>query len=106
MIKYSFKFSIIANAQALLALAPKTQVIGKAGDLEWAQTVAKPGTSPLGQVVLMLKTVRNNLFHGGKHGEAFWDDPTRVQALLSNAQRFLAELAALGGFDADYVRYY
>jgi hypothetical protein len=54
----------------------------------------------------MLKTVRNNLFHGGKHGEAFWDDPTRVQALLSNAQPVLAELAALGGFDADYVRYY
>lgn len=93
-------------AQALLGLAPKTQVIGGAGNLEWSQTVAKPGTSILGQVVLMLRTVRNNLFHGGKHGEATWDDPKRVQDLLANAQRVLAELALLGGFEADFDRYY
>lgn len=104
--KWEHSYAASRSAQALLDLAPKTQVIGAAGNLEWSTTVARPGTSTLGQVVLMLKTVRNNLFHGAKHGETTWDDPKRVQDLLANAQRVLTELASLGGFEADFDRYY
>lgn len=50
--------------------------------------------------------VRNNLFHGGKHGHDQWDDPTRMRRLLKLTITVLSELAALGEFGGDYDRYY
>jgi len=52
------------------------------------------------------KTVRNNLFHGGKHGSAYWDNPARMTLLLGTTITVLGELARLGGIEADYERYY
>jgi hypothetical protein len=57
-------------------------------------------------VAILLKTVRNNLFHGGKQGAAYWDDPERMRLLLPLSVTILAELAGLGGFEADYTGYY
>jgi len=57
-------------------------------------------------VVTLLKTVRNNLFHGGKHGDDGWDDPERILTLLELSIRVLDELADLADFGADYTRYY
>ncbi|MCC4262658.1 hypothetical protein LL270_18705, partial [Pseudomonas aestusnigri] len=53
-----------------------------------------------------VKTVRNNLFHGGKHGAAGWDDPVRARLLIEMSTAVLAVLAVLGGFTDDYERFY
>ena len=60
----------------------------------------------LDKVVAYAKTVRNNLFHGGKHGHDRWDDPARMRRLLTLTITLLAELAALGNFGGDYDRFY
>ena len=65
-----------------------------------------PGASDLEKVVRLANTVRNNLFHGGKHGVDYWDDPARMQALLTNTIEVINDLAGQAGLAADYARYY
>lgn len=57
-------------------------------------------------VVRLLKTIRNNLFHGGKHGAEGWDDPERTKELLEVGKTILDQLAELATFEADYTQYY
>ena len=54
----------------------------------------------------MLNTVRNNLFHGGKHGDMDMDNIERNIQLLYVSKLVLDQLAEFAGFDADYTRYY
>ncbi|WP_147377713.1 hypothetical protein [Mesorhizobium waimense] len=51
-------------------------------------------TSPLGRVIILCQTVRNNLFHGGKSGPDGWEGPERTKMLLSIVLVILGELAA------------
>jgi len=50
--------------------------------------------------------VRNNLFHGGNHTAAGWDDHARVVFLLKQGIELLDEFAQLAGYQADYERRY
>jgi hypothetical protein len=93
-------------AKRLVALSPKEQVVGRGDSLKWEPVVLRDKVSELKEVVYLLKTVRNNLFHGGKHSEASWDDPVRMKQLLSTATTVLDELATLAAIEADYRRYY
>ena len=95
-----------ASAQSLIALSPQTQVVAEGGRLDWTPTVPKDSMSELGVVVLMLKTVRNNLFHGAKHGAANWDDLERTSELMVSATSILPELAKMAGLETDYCRSY
>lgn len=104
--KWGQHYTVSSSALSLLALSPETQVVAKGGDLDWEPTKAKCGESELGVVVLMLKTVRNNLLHGAKHGTANWDDLTRTSELLTSATTILPEFAKMAGFEADYCRFY
>lgn len=54
----------------------------------------------------MLKTVRNNLFHGGKQGDNDIDSKERNLKLLSLGKVVLDQLARLARFDDDYERSY
>jgi hypothetical protein len=65
-----------------------------------------PGTPQLDQVVTLAKTVRNNVFHGGKHGSFYWDDPDRMRMLLKTTIGVLDDLARIGGLEGDYTGYY
>lgn len=58
------------------------------------------------KVIRLAKTFRNNPFHGGKHGSAYWDDPDRMRLLLPLSVTVLGELVTLGGLEADYTGYY
>lgn len=104
--RWEARYAVTEDAQVLVALAPMTQIVGEARALTWVPVVAEHSTSTLGCVVLMLKTVRNNLFHGGKHGADSWDDPARVRKLLTLCIQVLHELAELGEFSADFDRVY
>ncbi|AZF47913.1 hypothetical protein C4J86_2678 [Pseudomonas sp. R2-7-07] len=39
-----------------------------------------------------MKTVRNNLFHGGKHDAAGWDDVEWMRFLITNSQLYWSTL--------------
>lgn len=92
-------------AKALMEAKPQEEVVTAHG-LDFADLTFSPGTADLDKVVRYAKTVRNNLFHGGKHGSAYWDDPPRMQLLLGTTIKVLADLAALAGITADYERSY
>jgi len=92
-------------AKTLIEASPQRQVVGE-HELTF-EAISFPENCPqLDQVVTLLKTARNNLFHGGKHGSSYWDDPERVRALLAPSITILGELAQHAGFGGDYTRYY
>lgn len=68
---------------------PKKQILQN-GSLQW---VARQGTSgsAIGDVLLSVRTVRNNLFHGGKFPDGMITDPVRNEQLIQDC------LAALQG---------
>ncbi len=46
--------------------------------------------------------MRNNLFHGGKHGSAYWNDPDRMRLLLETTIAVLDDLADQMRLTSDY----
>jgi hypothetical protein len=105
MQKWSEKYAPSAEATALLSFAPETQIVSKNG-LVWQATNLANCPSDLAKVVRLLKTVRNNLFHGGKHGGAGWDDPVRTSKLLANGVAILQQFAEMAEIEADFTQYY
>lgn len=94
-----------AAAKTLMDAKPQEEIV-TANGLDFADLTFSPGTAELDKVVRYAKTVRNNLFHGGKHGSVYWDDPARMNLLLGTTITVLGELARLGGIEADYERHY
>ena len=99
-------YVLSVSAQALITAAPKQQLVGEGEQIIWAPVALGDRSSDLERVVILLKTVRNNLFHGGKHGDANWDDPTRTKSLLMCGKNVIDELAEMSGLGPDYTRYY
>ncbi len=97
-------YSPSVAARQLVAANPVKQVIGE-HCLMFADFVFADGASQLKRVTVLLKTVRNSLFHGGKQGSAFWNHPDRMRLLLPLSVTVLGEPVALGGFEADYTGY-
>ena len=71
-----------AAAIELMEAKPKIQVIGANGDLDFVDEPLAGNMPVLDRVIAHTHTVRNNLFHGGKHGGDNWDDPVRMRLLL------------------------
>jgi len=103
---HSDAYQVSAEAQAILDARPEQQVVGANDELAWRATNLVNCKSDLAQVVRLLQTVRNNLFHGGKHGGAGWDDPARTKLLLTCGIQVLRQFANLGGIEADYEQIY
>lgn len=96
--KYQARYEQSAEGRALIDARPKCQVVGPDRALVWEDLVPDPRRSELGNTVDALNVVRNNLFHGGKHGEKSWDDPVRIRILLTLG---IAVLSCLAELDAD-----
>ncbi|MGA3132458.1 MAG: hypothetical protein ABSD59_16765 [Terracidiphilus sp.] len=77
-------------AKALIELAPKCQVVD-AGKLGW-ETAEQGQADVVGYALFLLRTVRNNLFHGGKyeHGGPI-QDVARDTEILTVALALLGE---------------
>lgn len=95
-----------AEALAILDANPEQQVVEANGELAWRAVNLANCKSDLARVVRLLQTIRNNLFHGGKHGGAGWDDPARTELLLKSGIQVLGQFASLAGIEADYVQIY
>lgn len=98
-------YVVSREALVLVDLRPETQVVGKNG-LSWKPTDLAKCTSDLAKVTLTLKTIRNNLFHGGKHGGEGWDDAQRTSELLATGVAVLHQIADFTGLEADFTQYY
>ncbi len=103
--KWSVNYVPSAAALNLVAANPKRQVVGVT-ELEFRDVGFDDNPSELGKVVRLASTVRNNLFHGGKHGHDNWDDPARTEMLLTLSITLLNELADLAGIENDFRREY
>lgn len=104
--KWQSKYKLTQSAAHMLDLAPKCQVVGANGELSWLPLNLGNFKFELNKVILSLRTVRNNLFHGGKHGVEDWDNGTRACDLLNAGVTILNELSSMASLDADYKRLY
>lgn len=93
------------DAQSLVSLKPSQQKVGNNELLVWEEINVK-NDNELQQVVSTLKTIRNNLFHGGKHSIEGWDDIERTETLLVMGVQVMKEIVKMAGWEDDFERIY
>jgi hypothetical protein len=103
---YGDGYSVSSEANRLIKLHPKRQIISEQGGLDWRPVGIAHCKDDLCKVIVMLAAVRNNLFHGGKHGDADVDSRERNLELLKLGKLVLDQLAQMANFEGDYKRYY
>ena len=91
-----------SSSLRLIELHPNTQIIGANLSLEWQPVNTNSCKNDLHITVKMLKAIRNNLFHGGKHGLPQSDNLHRNLELLNTGLNVLHELADMSNFTDDY----
>jgi hypothetical protein len=104
--EYAAKYALTKSGEKLIQLAPERQEVGPGKQLVWRPVGMDDCKSELCRVVRMLKTLRNNVFHGGKSGGAGWDQPDRTATLLEAGTTELHNLAQLAGIEADLWQRY
>lgn len=101
------KYGLSKAATDLILADPEEQVVAVDGrSLEFRGIVFDDQATDLKKVVKLVRTVRNNLFHGGKHDSAGWDNAARIGSLLPVTIVVLGELASLAGIESDYEGVY
>lgn len=98
-------YHLTPAGQALIDAKPQRQIVSD-GELAFRNVGFNAGATDLERVVRLVNTVRNNLFHGGKHGSDYWDEPDRMRDLLTTTIKTIDDLAAQAGLQGDYERYY
>ncbi|WP_182074029.1 MULTISPECIES: hypothetical protein [unclassified Serratia (in: enterobacteria)] len=106
IVTYNKNFTHSSSTIKIINLHPKRQKISAIGKIEWKDVGVEHCRNELEKTITMIKTVRNNLFHGGKSGDREVDDVKRNKDLLKSCVSALAELAKLANFDDDFRRYY
>lgn len=102
---FAENYSLSLEGKALIDARPQRQIVGPT-DLTFRDVGFDKGASDLEKVVRLANTVRNNLFHGGKHGAEYWDAPDRMEQLLLLTIAALDDLASQTGLTADYEQHY
>jgi hypothetical protein len=69
------------SVEKLKKLSPRRQVV-RNGALGWDAVVQQPGDSDEAFIFRLLKTARNNLFHGGKYPDGTIEEIARDQDIL------------------------
>jgi hypothetical protein len=77
-----------AAVDALESASPRRQVV-RSGRLEWEPVVRQPGHSREDFVLRLVRTTRNNLFHGGKYPDGPVEEVARNKAILRAALKIL-----------------
>lgn len=84
--RWSESYTPSAEALSLIKSAPSRQIVLNNDELSWRPVGLADCTSELAKVVRLVKTVRNNLFHGGKHSGNGWDESERTARCLRTAR--------------------
>ena len=71
------------------------QVVTQQGNLDFVPELHNENDSELRRVIRSLKRIRNNLFHGGKHGAKGEEDIDRNKFLLNTGVIILNQLSVL-----------
>jgi hypothetical protein len=74
--------SELQDAYQYLATNPPRKQLANAGSLTWSAPLVRGNEPVLTWLLLVIRTVRNNLFHGGKFPFASSVDPIRDPILL------------------------
>ena len=82
--------------QYLLTQPPKKQILN-GRKLEWCDAPPDGNQCKAKQVLLMVRRVRNNLFHGGKFSEDTSSSPNRDSSLVENSLVVLRTCLVLNG---------
>lgn len=98
------RYALSSTASALIAARPRQQVVAGNAQMSWQELQFAATEYDLQKVTLLLRLVRNNLFHGGKPADPRWDDPQKTAALLETCQAVLNELAVFANFNDAYER--
>ncbi len=85
---------VVAAREFLLANPPRKQVLNN-GKVDFKDQVIDEAQRPTQQVLLMVRTIRNNLFHGGKYLPNGEQEPGRNKVLVTHAMRVLLACSAL-----------
>lgn len=80
----------IAAVEYLVAQPPKKQILD-GGRLSWRNVPPDAGLSRAEKALLMVRRVRNNLFHGGKYLSDETADTTRDRRLVESSLTVLRE---------------
>jgi hypothetical protein len=104
--KHRVAYTATPNALALIRAKPRQQVVAANAGLGWKELQFEPNEYDLQKTTLLLRLVRNNLFHGGKQGDHHWDNAQKTVQLLKTSCAVLDELAELARFGDDYRRAY
>jgi hypothetical protein len=84
---------MLNGCQYLQQHPPKKQVLQN-GALQWVARQVTSG-SAIGDVLLSVRTVRNNVFHGGKFPDGVITDPLRDEQLIRDCLAVLKGLLEL-----------
>jgi hypothetical protein len=95
---------IINSCHYLLSNPPRKQIVVD-GELSWGRRRGEP-TSRIEEILLDLRTVRNNMFHGGKFRDGLATEPLRDERLIHDCMTVLHGLLSLPlGNVAEYFAY-
>lgn len=94
--RHSDSYTLDAVEKELMANPPLKQVY-RDHKIIWMDFDFPHDSTELNNLVFALKTMRNNLFHGGKFGHKSWDDPDRVKFVLSKGVHTIEKLSKLDG---------
>ncbi|PSB84829.1 hypothetical protein C5F64_12805 [Photobacterium damselae subsp. damselae] len=100
--RYSKSYALDKTEKELMAEPPLKQVYLNE-KICWVDFDFPDDSTELNNLVFALKTMRNNLFHGGKFGHKSWDDTERVKFVLSRGLYIINKLSKL---DGDLSAYY
>jgi len=84
---------VLGASQYLQQHPPKKQVLDN-GAIRWVDRQGTSG-SAIGDVLLSVRTVRNNVFHGGKFPDGLITDPLRDEQLIRDCLSVLNALLVL-----------
>ena len=82
---------------------PMKQVL-ESGLLAWKPRAAM--TSEIETILMSVRTVRNNVFHGGKFPDGPVAEPLRDENLIRDCLALLESLLALPGLPAEVLRHF
>ena len=105
--KHEDAYELSYEAKDLLQSPPLMQIVTKDGALDFIPEQQEAGYSQLRLTIQCLQRIRNNLFHGGKHGANGEQDIERNKFLLKNGLEILNQLSKIDDqVEYDYLGYY